>query len=173
MSTASASSRTSRPTSRASKAKPVKNLPPEQAFAERFSSIFFSLYNPQRAPDFTAAPVSAPREPSEVEGKLPAFDSPLCVFKVKSELAASKDDEAAIMESFDERSAVLVSDLKKTEYDIEFSMVPYDVERPGSDRITEAMDKKKKAGNDKRSVAGSQVGSDASSVSQRKLNQTS
>jgi hypothetical protein len=83
---------------------------------------------------------------------------------VKSELTATREEEAAIIEAFDERSAVLVSELKKTEYDIEVSMIPYDVERPGSDRITEARDKKRKGDSDKGSVAGSRRGSDAASI---------
>jgi hypothetical protein len=147
-------------------------MSPEQPFSDRFSSIFFSLYNPQRAPDFTIPTVSPPKEPSEVEGKLPAFDSPLCVFKVKSDLAAFRQGEAVIIEAFDERSAVLVSEMKKTEYDIEVSMIPYDVDRPGSDRITEALDKKKKSDSDRKSGAGSRAGSDIAGLSPKNLGHT-
>jgi hypothetical protein len=162
--------RSSRSSSRTAKSKKAKDIPPAQAFSERFSSIFFSLYNPQRSPDFTTPPIFPAPPGSKGEEKLPKFESPLCTFKVTTELEDSKEEGAKILQQFNQRSAVLVAEMQKPEYNIEVSMLPYDVERSGSDRITESLGKKRRGDADKRSVASSRLVSDASSVSQKPVN---
>jgi hypothetical protein len=55
---------------------------------------------------------------------------------VKEDLQESESHETEIVNAFDQRSRTLLAELSKKEYDIEVSMVPYDVERSGSDRMS-------------------------------------
>ena len=127
-------SRTSPSPSR--KAKSTVSVSPEYAFSNRFGSILFSLYNPHVAPIFDPLPDSSePPRKRRDEDEIPPFNSPLCSFKMKTDLEESAETEAAVIKRFDERSRVLVAELGKQEYDIEVSMVPFDVERTGGDRI--------------------------------------
>jgi hypothetical protein len=149
-------SRTSRPprpaagsqSSRRSKSQSAPDLPPDVLFTNRFTSILFSLYNPHIPLDLAPAkPKKADADsPKAKPEKLPPFDSPLCSFKVKSDLRQSQAEQDQVVASFDRRSEVLLAELGKKEYDIQVSMVPYDVERTGGDRISQksASDKSKK-----------------------------
>jgi hypothetical protein len=149
----SGSSRLTRPpagsqSSRRSKSQASPELPPDAAFTNRFSSILFSLYNPHIAVDL--APIRSKKPdahaPKAKPEKLPPFDSPLCSFKVKSDLRQSQAEQDQVVSNFDRRSEILLAELGKKEYDIEVSMVPYDVERTGADRMSQksASDKSKK-----------------------------
>ena len=108
----------------------------DEAFSNRFGSILFSLYNPHVAPNFDPMPI-APERPKKKndDDEIPPFESPLCSFKVKTDLEEADRLEAGVIQRFDERSRVLVAEIGKQEYDIEVSMVPFDVERTGGDRI--------------------------------------
>jgi hypothetical protein len=117
--------------------KRVSEDPPDLAFSKRFSTILFSLYNPHISPEFDRLP-SQPESSTKSKGldKAPSFDSPLCTFRVKSDLQESEARQDEIIQAFDQRSKALLSELKKKEYDIEVSMVPYDFERSGGDRMS-------------------------------------
>jgi hypothetical protein len=109
---------------------------PEDAFSKRFAAVLFSLYNPHIAPELNPLP-SAPSAPKPKGiDKAPAFDSPLCTYRVRTDLQKSAEDQAAVVAAFDQRSRVLLAEIKKDEYDIEVSMVPYDVERTAGDRMS-------------------------------------
>ena len=124
----------------------------DQAFSSRFGSILFSLYNPHVAPNFEPLPsgVEPPKKKDE-DDEVPPFDSPLCAFKVRTDLDDDAKSEGEVIHRFDERSRVLVAEIGKQEYDIEVSMVPFDVERTGGDRIRKRSPPKSVKGDDARS----------------------
>lgn len=133
----SASSFNARNTKRAQ----LEPTSPEAAFSNRFSSILFSLYNPQIDPNFDPFPPSN-KKPFQQE-ELPPFESPLCSFKVKTEMEDDENKHQQLINEFSQRSAVLVTELSKSEYDIQVSMVPFDVERTAADRRNEQANRRK------------------------------
>jgi hypothetical protein len=55
---------------------------------------------------------------------------------VRNDLKDSENTEEDHVKQFDKRSRELLAELSRKEYDIEVSMVPYDVERSGGDRMS-------------------------------------
>jgi hypothetical protein len=110
--------------------------PPDVAFSKRFATTLNSLYNPHITPKFDPLPTAPEGPKPKGLDKAPAFDSPLCTFRVKTDLQESEARQAELEEAFDERSRALLAELSKKEYDIEVSMIPYDVERSAGDRMS-------------------------------------
>lgn len=128
-------SRLSRRSSTPSKKQP--ELSADEAFSNRFGSILFSLYNPQISPDFDPLPKrKTTKKKYDIDDDITPFESPLCSFKVKTDLKDDAKEEDSLVHQFVERSKVLVAELSKPEYNIEVSMVPYEVERVGGDRMS-------------------------------------
>lgn len=109
-----------------------------EVFSNRFGSILFSLYNPQIEPVFDPMPKKQQmkKKKYDIDDEIAPFESPLCSFKVKTDMEDDNAEEESLVRQFNARSKVLVSELSKAEYDIEISMIPYDVERNGADRMS-------------------------------------
>lgn len=115
--------------------------PAKNSYSQRFQSIFFSLYNPQDREKviFDALPlVDSPTDANndkQSNDEYPQFNSPLCAYKIKTEIEENKLTRDQLLQSFHAHSSQLVNELSLKEYDkIEVSMVPFDVERTGDDR---------------------------------------
>ncbi|KAK8882988.1 hypothetical protein M9Y10_045635 [Tritrichomonas musculus] len=119
-------------------------LPPQQAslsFSQRFQSIFFSLYNPQDREKLiydTLPPIDLSvdeKNQNQSNDEFPEFNSPLCAYKIKTDIEENKSTRDQLLQAFHVHSSQLVNELSLKEYDkIEVSMVPFDVERTGDDR---------------------------------------
>ena len=126
--------------------------------------IFFSLYNPQDRKNliFNAVRyVDSPKDSNndnQSKEDYPQFNSPLCTFKIKTDIEDKKSTRDNLLNAFHSHSSQLVNELSSKEYDkIEVSMVPFDVERTGDDRSHKEprrqMDDKMKDVQDARSTA--------------------
>lgn len=116
-----------------------------QSYSQRFQSIFFSLYNPQDREKviFDTLPlVESPTDSknqnqnqNQTKDEYPQFNSPLCAYKIRTEIEENKSTRDQLLQAFHNHSSQLVNELSLKEYDkIEVSMVPFEVERTGDDR---------------------------------------
>lgn len=106
---------------------------PQEIFSSRFSSILFSLYNPQIVPNFDTSLKSGVKAKSDLDDKFPSFDSPLCQYKIEADLEEGNHRDI-FLGKFNERARVFAAEIRNEKYVDDFSMVPFDIERSPLDR---------------------------------------